>query len=167
MRTSCKKWTRCTHERLSRQHQERQTLPLPRPSKRQLLHQPRANANTTAAATHAASILAATRRKPSAHLIDTVLSFTDRASIQAVLDTLVRLVISGRISNERARIILRACSVAAHNFDPALDTLTGPVPQQHEWFAYFDKVESLLTTVDPLLHEAAEHDAEGERDESA
>jgi hypothetical protein len=128
-------------------------------------HEP--NANTTAAATHAATALSVARRKPSAHLIDTVLSFTDRASIQAVLDTLVRLVISGRISNERARIILRACSVAAHNFDPALDTLTGPVPQQHEWFAYFDKVESLLTTVDPLLQEAAEHDAEAERDESA
>ena len=125
-------------------------------------HEP--SANPSAAASHAAAALAVARRKPSAHLLDTVLSFTDRASIQAVLDTLVRLVISGRISNERARIVLRACSVAAHNFDAALDTLTGPVPQKHEWFAYFDKVESLLITVDPLLKEAAAHDDEAAED---
>ncbi len=119
-------------------------------------HEPGANPSDAARRAAGAAILA--RHPSSNYLIDTVLSFTDRASIQAVLDALVRLVISGRISNSRARIILRACSVATRNFDPALDTLTGPRPQQHEWFDYFDKVESLLTTVDPLLKEAAEHE---------
>ena len=97
---------------------------------------------------------AVARRTPSEHLIHTVLSLTDRASIQAVLDTLIRLEFAGRISHDRATIILRACSIASRNYDRAPDTLSGPHPQQHDWFSYFDKVQSLLATVDPHIDEA-------------
>ncbi len=92
-------------------------------------------------------------------LVEEALSFTDRSSIQAVLDTVARLELAGRISHQRATIVLRACSIATRNFDRTLDTLNGPRPQQHDWYHYFDKVQSLLATIDPLLDEATEHDA--------
>jgi hypothetical protein len=116
-------------------------------------------ADTAGAATRASRAAAVARRTPSAQLLDTALSLTDRASIQAVLDTLIRLELAGRISHDRATIILRACSVAARNFDRSADTLAGPAAQQHDWFPYFEKVHSLLATVDPLLDEAHAHDA--------
>ena len=115
-------------------------------------HDPGADTRRASARAARASVTA--RRTPSDRLIHTVLSLTDRSSIQAVLDTLIRLELAGRISNDRANIILRACSIAARNFDRAPDTLSGPHPQQHDWFSYFDKVQSLLATVDPLIDEA-------------
>ncbi len=116
------------------------------------------DADTTGAATRASRAAAIARRTPSEQLLDTVLSLTDRASIQAVLDTLIRLELAGRISHDRATIILRACSVAARNFDRSADTLVGPAAQQHDWFPYFQKVQSLLATIDPLLDEALQND---------
>lgn len=107
-------------------------------------------ADTSASATRAAHA----RHGPSKHLLETVLSLTDRSSIQAVLDTLIRLEFSGRISHDRASIIVRACAVAARNFDRTIETLEGPRPTEHDWFPYFQKVQSLLETVDPLLDEA-------------
>lgn len=116
-------------------------------------------ADLTAAATRAAHISALARRRPSEQLLDATLSLTDRASIQAVLDALIRLQFAGRISHERAHIILRACAIAVRNFDRPADTLSGPTPQQHDWALYFDKVQALLATVDPLLEEAGHVDA--------
>ncbi len=55
------------------------------------------------------------RRTPSTHLVDAVLSFTDRASIQAVLDTVARLELAGRISHQRATIVLRPRSIATRS----------------------------------------------------
>jgi hypothetical protein len=111
-------------------------------------------ADTSANATRAAIA----RHSPSKHLLETVLSLTDRASIQAVLDTLIRLEFAGRISHERARVIVRACGVASRNFDRTIETLDGPKPPEHDWFPYFQKVQSLLETVDPLLDEANAND---------
>jgi hypothetical protein len=108
------------------------------------------NADTSANGTRAISA----RHGPSKHLLETVLSLTDRPSIQAVLDTLIRLEFAGRISHDRASIIVRACAVAARNFDRTIETLDGPKPPEHDWFPYFQKVQSLLETVDPLLDEA-------------
>ena len=119
-------------------------------------HEP--GANTSAIASRAGSA----RRGPSAHLMEAVLSLTDRASIQAVLDAVVRLTLSGRISEDRARIVLRACTIATHNFDPTGDTLAGPTAQQHDWFPYFNRVQALLATIDPLIDEAAQAEEDTE-----
>ena len=119
-------------------------------------HEP--GANTSASASRAGSA----RRGPSQHLMEAVLSLTDRACIQAVLDAVVRLTLSGRISEDRARIVLRACTIATHNFDPSADTLAGPTAQQHDWFPYFDRVHALLKTIDPLLDEGVQTNDEVE-----
>ena len=96
------------------------------------------------------------RTTPSLNLIESAFSLTDRRSIQAVLDTVIRLQLCGRIPDETAKIILRACAIATRNFDATRDTLSGPLPQQHEWRPYFERVQGLLHSVDPLLDEAQE-----------
>ncbi len=108
-------------------------------------------ADTHAAASRAARASVISRTMPSGDLINTAFSFTDRASIQAVVDSTFRLILSGRLDADRARLALRACSIAVQNFDRSRDTISGPVPQQHDWFPYFEKVRSLLASVDPLL----------------
>ena len=94
------------------------------------------------------------RTTPSHALIESAFSLSDRRSIQAVLDTVIRLQLSARIPDETARIILRACSIATRNFDTTRDTLSGPLPQQHDWRPYFERVQGLLHSVDPLIDEA-------------
>jgi hypothetical protein len=121
-------------------------------------HEPGANTHMAAKRASAASH----PRAPAEELMRAVISFADRASIQSALDTLVRLKLAGRISDSTARIVLRACHIAAHNFDSPRDTLTGPAPQAHESFAYYDRVNALLHTVDPLLDEAEDREAERE-----
>ncbi len=116
-------------------------------------HQP--GADRVAAAVRAGQASGRARSAPSGDLLATVFSLTDHSSIQAVLDTVVRLTFAGRLPVARAGVILRACSIAARNFDATLETLHGPRPQEHEWFGYFEKVKSLLLTIDPLLDEAA------------
>jgi hypothetical protein len=103
-------------------------------------------------------------RKPrsSRRLLDASLALTDRASIQAALDAAIRLQLSGRISDTRARTILRYLRAASLNFEP---TPTG-IPRNHEWLFYFQRVEGLLATIDPLLEELAERDATREEDEA-
>lgn len=46
------------------------------------------------------------------------LDLTDRAGAQAALDAVIRLELAGQIPNHRARNLIRALSIAAHNFDP-------------------------------------------------
>lgn len=91
-------------------------------------------------------------------VLTAAMSLTDRTSIQATLDAAIRLYLSGRLGKEQYRELLRGCSLAIRNFDRAGDTLAGPKPQAHQWEDYFDKVKSLLLTVDPLL-EAPEGDS--------
>ena len=100
--------------------------------------------------------------RPSKHLLDASLALTDRASIQAALDAAIRLQLSGRISDARARTLLRYLRTASLNFEP---TPQG-TPRNHEWRGYFQRVEGLLATIDPLLDELAEHDAPREENEA-
>ena len=100
------------------------------------------------------------RPGPSSRLLDTSFALTDRLSIAAVMDVVLRLQLSGRISDARARTILRYCQVAARNFD-RIPANTG-AREHHEWRPYFQRVEGLLGTIDPLLDEANERDATAE-----
>ena len=97
------------------------------------------------------------RPSPSSRLLDTSLALTDRLSIAAIMDVALRLQLAGRIPDDRARTILRYCQAAAHNFDRVPLTMDGT--EHHDWRAYFQRVEGLLSTIDPLLDEANEHDA--------
>ena len=108
-------------------------------------------ADTSAAASRAARASAKARRVPTEQFLETVLSFNDRPSIQAVLDTVTRMVLAHRLDAASAAVVLRACSIATRNFDRAPETLQGTMPQQHEWWNYVEKVESLLRSVDRLL----------------
>ena len=98
----------------------------------------------------------------SRRLLDAALALTDRASIQAALDATIRLQLSGRISDARARTLLRYFRIASLNFEP---TLQG-TPRNHDWRPYFQRVEGLLGTIDPLLDELAERDAPRKEDEA-
>ena len=111
----------------------------------------RPGADTSAAASHAARASARARRVPTGQFLEAVLSFNDRPSIQAVLDTVTRMVLAHRLDPAAAAVVLRACSIATRNFDRAPETLQGTMPQQHEWWNYVEKVESLLRSVDRLL----------------
>ena len=91
----------------------------------------------------------------SRRLLDASLALTDRASIHAALDAAIRLQLSGRISDARARTLLRYLRAAAFNFDPAAQG----IPSNHELRSYFQRVEGLLVTIDPLLDELNERDA--------
>jgi hypothetical protein len=44
-------------------------------------------------------------------------ALVDRASIQAVLDAVIRLELAGRLPNNRARNLIRALGIAVRNFD--------------------------------------------------
>lgn len=120
-------------------------------------HEP--GARTADASRRAASASAAIRNSSSADLLRSAMALTDRPSIQAVIDTVIRLQFAGRISDTRARTILRGCQLAIQNFDAPTRTMEGIKPQQHPWPEYFERVHGLLSTVGPLLDEAAERDA--------
>ena len=122
----------------------------------------RIGADTSAAASHAARASAKARRVPTGQFLETVLSFNDRPSIQAVLDTVTRMVLAHRLDPASAAVVLRACSIATRNFDRAPETLQGYMPQEHEWWNYVRKVEALLHSVDRLLEVPSD-----EPDESA
>ena len=98
----------------------------------------------------------------SRRLLDASLALTDRTSIQAALDAAIRLQLSGRISDARARTLLRYLRAASLNFEP---TTPGTV-RTHEWHNYFQRVEGLLATIDPLLDELNEHDALRDEDQA-
>ena len=95
------------------------------------------------------------RPGPSRRLLDASLALTDRTAIQAALDAAIRLQLSGRISDARARTLLRYLRAAAFNFDPAAQGM----PPNHELRSYFQRVEGLLVSIDPLLDELNERDA--------
>jgi hypothetical protein len=124
----------------------------------------RPDADLTASASRAGQASGRARRQPTQHLMHAVFSLTDRASIQALIDTVVRLLLAGRLSRARAHVVLRACNIAIANFDRTADTLTGPKPQQHEWGPYFTKVQSILATIDPLLDQPTTPDEDDTED---
>ena len=95
----------------------------------------------------------ARRRYPASILGDTVFSLTDHISIQAVLDTVIRLQFAGRLDPKHANIILRACAIASKNFDPVRSYNSPRTRDAHDWFDYFDKVMPLLETIDTVLAE--------------
>jgi hypothetical protein len=113
--------------------------------------------NDTAIASRAGRASGESRRRPDpASLMEAIFSLNDRASIQAVIDSTIRLTLSGHLSAERANIIMRGCSIAARNFDPTVETLAGPKPPTHDYRPYLTKVESILLTIDRLLTNPSE-----------
>ena len=118
--------------------------------------------NTAALSERNAASARRPRPRPSHRLLDASLALTDRASIQAALDAAIRLQLSGRISDERARTLLRYLRAASLNFEPA----SPGTPRSHEWHNYYQRVEGLLTTIDPLLDELSERDAIRQEDQA-
>ena len=86
-------------------------------------------------------------------------ALSDRASIQAVLDAVIRLELAGRIPNSRARNLIRALALAIRNFDtpPASDQL-GRV-SRHNLSRYHHARRSLDNNLEALLTEAQRNDA--------
>lgn len=122
-----------------------------------LNHRP--TADTTAAARRAAvGKAAAAPAPPAIQLLDTAMGLYDRASIQAAVDSVIRLVLSGQVTAERARAALRGCAIAARNFDVS-DTLAGRTTAPFPPVEYYQKVRAVLSSIDPMLARAAEADA--------
>lgn len=126
-------------------------------------HDPRRDA--AAAAKRASNAASIARRKP-AELLESVLSLTDRVSIQAFLDIIIRLHLAGHLSEAQAKIALRAASIASQNFDRAHTSLLGPEPQVHEWGAYIDRVKDGLSSIEALFPPSTEAAETPEGDES-
>lgn len=118
-----------------------------------------AGADTTAAASRAAQVQVRARREPSINLLETAIGLYDRPSIQAALDSILRLTLSGAITPERARVAIHACSAAARNFDTN-DNLAGRKTADHEPINYYGKVRAVLSSIDPLLQRANDFDTD-------
>lgn len=110
-------------------------------------------ADTKAAASRAAQVQARARREPSITLLETAIGLYDRPSIQAALDSVLRLTLSGAITPERAHVAIRACSAAARNFDTN-NNLGGRKTADHEPIGYYTKVRAVLSSIDPLIEKA-------------
>ncbi|MFN0148235.1 MAG: hypothetical protein ACKVT1_17175 [Dehalococcoidia bacterium] len=83
----------------------------------------------------------------------------DRSSIQALLDTVIRLELAGRLPSARARNLLRALAIAVRNFDtPPLATANGRT-SRHNLSRYHHTRQSLDAHLESLLAEAESRDA--------
>ena len=80
---------------------------------------------------------------------------TDRAGIQAALDTVMRLNFTGRITEGRSRLLLKAISLAVHNFDQ----LPGNGFAHHKDDRYKAAREALLASLEAASEEADDRDA--------
>jgi hypothetical protein len=86
-------------------------------------------------------------------------ALADRASIQAILDAVIRLELAGRLPNNRARNLIRAISIAVRNFDtPSLDAGHGRTAR-HDLARYNHTRRTLDRHLDTLLQEAEARDA--------
>lgn len=125
----------------------------------------REGSDTSAAGSHAGRASGQSRREPSINLLETAIGLYDRPSIQAALDSVLRLTLSGAITPERARVAIHACSAAARNFDTN-DNLGGRKTADHDPTAYYTKVRAVLSSIDPLLQQANAADTPPNAEES-
>ena len=84
---------------------------------------------------------------------------SERASVQALVDAVMRLELTGRLSDARSRRLIRLLSIAVRNFDPP-----GWVPYrgrvaQHDFQRYNDVRACLLPKLEQLCLLADERDA--------
>lgn len=107
-----------------------------------LNHEP--GARTTEAAAHAR----AARTRSAEEFYKANFTLDSHGAIQAVIDTVVRLLLAGRISDGTANTVLRACAIASRNFDPAHFRQ----PQQLDWDDYNEGRVGLLSTIDDLMY---------------
>jgi hypothetical protein len=108
-------------------------------------------ADVSAHRSRAGKASAVARRYPAHYLIEAPIDIHDRAAIQAVLDAVIRLTLFGHLPIDRARIILRACAIASHNFNPTGDTLAGPIPPTYDALEHLVKVQSVLLSADRFM----------------
>ncbi len=102
------------------------------------------------------------RERPSVALIDISTGFENRTAIQGTLDVTTKLLLSGRINEKTASIMVRACSVASRNFDAPVRSFSGIHPVSHDWDAYHARTTALLQSIDPILAEALHSQAESD-----
>jgi hypothetical protein len=109
---------------------------------------------------------AATARAHRARLrVDTALysidewALADRASIQALLDAVIRLELAGRLPNARARNLIRALGLAIRNFDTPPKERHKPQAARHNLTRYYHTRRSLDNHLDELCAEAETRDA--------
>ena len=117
----------------------------------------------TAAASHSRRLLAAQRSDTAVFNLDTM-PLADRASIQALLDAVIRLELSGRIPGARTRNLLRALSIAVRNFDTPRSDPNNPNPHQpqaarHNLARYDLTRQAIDANIEALCTEADTRDA--------
>ncbi|MCK9518504.1 MAG: hypothetical protein M0R74_05690, partial [Dehalococcoidia bacterium] len=84
---------------------------------------------------------------------------TDRASVQSLVDTVIRLELTGRLPDARARRLIRLLSIAIRNFDPPRF-----VPREgrlafHERYRYENLRRHLESRLDEIFSLADANDA--------
>lgn len=72
---------------------------------------------------------------------------SDRAAVQALVDTVIRLELTGRLSDARGRRLIRLLSIAIRNFDPPPRDPGGHRVAHHDRERY----ETLRTFLEPHL----------------
>ena len=85
-------------------------------------------------------------------------ALADRASIQAMIDTVIRLELAGRLPEARVRNLLRALTLAVRNFDPATSGRPLAGRPRHDLARYRYARRSLDQQLEVALAEAAFHD---------
>jgi len=109
------------------------------------------------AATHTRQLRARLRRTTALYELDEW-ALADRASIQAVLDAVIRLELAGRIPNHRSRNVIRALAIAVRNFDtPPTDT-THARTYRHNLDRYRRARHVLDANLEALCNEADSRD---------
>ena len=83
---------------------------------------------------------------------------TDRTAVQALLDTVIRLELTGRIPLARSRNLLRALSIATRNFDPPVRYRDGQQRSRHNPTDYALRQRAIQRQVETALAEADERD---------
>ena len=79
-------------------------------------------------------------------------ALSDRASVQAAIDTVFRLELAGKIPPSRSRVIVRLLSLAVRNFDrPKRESYYDAVVATHDPQTYTERRQALDTQLDGIV----------------
>ncbi len=91
------------------------------------------------------------------------MDLSDRTAVQALLDTIIRLELSGRIPLARSRNLIRAIAIATRNFDPPARTRDGNRRSAHNYTDYVLRQRAIQRRVEAVLARAEQHEESGPR----
>ena len=118
-------------------------------------HDPAYRAQQVAYRTKGLERAAAARERRSQSPIYTLnTDLTDRTAVQALLDTVIRLELTGRIPLARSRNVIRAIAIATRNFDPPVRYKDGRRRSAHDFTDYAHRQRAIQRQIEAALAHA-------------